>query len=131
MAMAVQNTVARGSAADADPDHQRRDALATNVARCTLEAIAGSRDLDQLARWVTPTVYAALLTRVQHAERARRARRRQATRVGVRVRAVSSQHSPSSTDATVVLELGPRVRAVCVRIEVERARWRATSVTVL
>lgn len=110
---------------------RRREVLAANVARCALEAIAGVRDLDQLARWVTPPVYRALLTRVQHAARARHARRRSVTRPTVQVRAVQSQHDERRSDITLVVEFGPRVRAVCVVLELVESRWRATSVAVL
>lgn len=112
-------------------DERRREALATNIARCALEAIAGVRDVDQLARWVTPAVYRALLVRVQHAARARRARRRSATRPNVQVRNLRAQHDERATEATLVVEFGPRVRAVCVHIELVESRWRATSVAVL
>ncbi|GGA65011.1 hypothetical protein GCM10011490_14550 [Pseudoclavibacter endophyticus] len=126
------DVAAAGTGAQSEAERRRRlEALATNVARCALEAIAGTRDLDQLARWVTPGVYRALLTRVQHAERARRARRRAVSRAHVRVRAVTAQHDVGATEATVVVELGPRVRAVCVRLEPEASRWRASSVSVL
>lgn len=123
---------AAGEAPSADDEQRRRfETLASNVARCALEAIGGTRDLDQLARWVTPAVYQALLARVQHAGRARRARRRAPTRANVRVLAVTTQHVDDAAEATVVVELGPRVRAVCIRLELDEKRWRASSVSVL
>lgn len=112
-------------------DPSRREALATNVARGAVEAIAGVRDLEQIARWVSPAVFQSLLARVQHAERARRARRREQRRPELRVLGIVAQHVEAATDAVVVVDLGPRARAVCVRLEAVESKWRATSVVVM
>ena len=47
--------------------------LIENLARSVLEIIAGARDLDQIARWVSDDVYRHLAKRVQIAVRARSA----------------------------------------------------------
>src|ERR1700712_474567 len=38
--------------------------LLENLTRCVIEILAGARDLEQLARWVTGDVYRHLLPRV-------------------------------------------------------------------
>ncbi|MDQ1544140.1 MAG: hypothetical protein QOK08_1778, partial [Actinomycetota bacterium] len=54
--------------------------LLENLTRCVIEVLAGARDLEQLARWVTDDVYRHLLKRVVLSTRARRARGQRATR---------------------------------------------------
>src|SRR6195952_2987370 len=54
--------------------------LLENLTRCVIEVLAGARDLEQLARWVTDDVYRHLLRRVVLSTRARRARGQKATR---------------------------------------------------
>ena len=43
-----------------------------NLTHCVIEVLAGARDLEQLARWVTDDVYRNLSKRVVLAARARR-----------------------------------------------------------
>ena len=45
-----------------------------NLTHCVIEVLAGARDLEQLARWVTDDVYRNLGKRVVLAARARRAK---------------------------------------------------------
>jgi hypothetical protein len=45
--------------------------LLENLTRCVLEVLAGARDLEQLARWVSDDVYRHLLRRTVLASRAR------------------------------------------------------------
>src|ERR1700709_2121300 len=54
--------------------------LLENLTRCVIEVLAGARDLEQLARWVSDDVYRHLLKRVVLSTRARRARAQKATR---------------------------------------------------
>ena len=64
---------ARAELADPEP-------MVVNIAHCIVEVLAGARDLEQLARWVTDDVYAHLLKRVVLANRARAATGRAAVR---------------------------------------------------
>ena len=54
--------------------------LLQNLSRCVIEVLAGARDLEQIARWVTDDVHHHLLKRVVLAARARAATGRKAAR---------------------------------------------------
>src|SRR5690554_3018122 len=54
--------------------------LLENLTRCVIEILAGARDLEQIARWVTDDVYRHLLKRVVLSTRARRAKGQSVTR---------------------------------------------------
>lgn len=93
-----------------------------------VEALAGTRPVAQLARWVTPEVYEALSTRAALTVRvlgagaaARRpeVRRVRLCRIGEHV-----------AEAGVVLDDGRRVRAVAVRLESWRGAWRAVALEI-
>lgn len=106
--------------------------LLQNLARSVVEALGGYRDVDQIARWVAPDVYTLLVQRAQHAKRARALRGMPERRPHVRTRACLHQFVADDTvEATVVVDLGPRVRAVAIRLERFRDRWRAARVHVL
>ena len=107
------------------------DELAARIARCALEAMTGARGLEQLERWLAPTVYAALAGRVRHLHRQRAEQRVPVARITARVRAVRCERLGERADASVVLECGARVRAVSVRLEPIGARWRASALHVL
>jgi hypothetical protein len=93
-----------------------------------VEALAGTRPLAQLARWVTPEVYEALNARAILSQRvlgtsmtSRRphVRRVRLCRVG--------EHA---AEAGVVVDDGRRVRAVAVRLETWRGAWRAVALEI-
>ncbi|MFT4211596.1 MAG: Rv3235 family protein [Microbacterium sp.] len=106
--------------------------LLRNLTTGVLEAVAGVRDLDQLARWLTEDAYRSLLTRVNLATRARSARGIPAARP---VHAILSVHHDAPADGVieaVVVVAGPaRTRAVAIRLEGLDRRWRATSLALL
>lgn len=133
MTMERGRTAHATTAAPSAEEEQRRrlETLATNIARCAVEAIAGARELEQLARWLSPAVYRALLVRVQHAERARRVRRVSAARPQLRLLAARMQHEPDAVEGVLVFDSAARSRAVCVRLEPYGSRWRATAVHVM
>src|SRR5215216_286797 len=54
--------------------------LLENLTRCVIEILAGARDLEQIARWVSDDVYRHLVKRVVISSRARAAKGQQATR---------------------------------------------------
>lgn len=106
--------------------------LIGNLALCVVEAMAGVRDIEQVARWVTADVFRALMVRVQHAARARTARRRSARRPNVHVQLTTLQSPAEGTiEAVVVMDVGPRVLAIAIRLEGFDRRWRATSLNIL
>jgi hypothetical protein len=97
------------------------------MVQAAVEALRGARPLAQLARWVSPEIYdqldarAKLTQRVRGADGAHRAaiRRIRLCRLG-----------ESTAEATVVVDDGPRVRAVAVRLEGRRGQWRATALEI-
>ena len=103
-----------------------------NITRGVLEVLAGVREVDQLARWLTEEPYRKLVTRSNLAARARSARGMPAKRP---VHAILSVHESSPADGiveAVVVVRGPaRTRALAVRLEGMDGRWRATSLALL
>lgn len=106
--------------------------LIRNLARSVFEALAGVREVEQVARWVSPDTFSHLLRRAQHAARARRLRDRPVKRPHITVRSCLWQ-SPRAgvVEATTIVDLGVRARAVAIRLEVYRGRWRAESISIL
>ena len=118
------------------PDPTR---LCGSLVLAAVEALAGTRPLVQLVRWVTPPVLEALTAAAQRAPtlpgRPARpgarpgtpgaARAPQPGRATVR-RTHLTRVSPTAAEASVVLHDGQRVRAAAVRLEVHRGHWRAT-----
>ncbi|KAA9130096.1 3-hydroxyacyl-CoA dehydrogenase [Microbacterium caowuchunii] len=106
--------------------------LVRNLTGGVLEALAGVRDIDQFARWLTEEAYRALLVRVNLATRARSARGVRAARP---VHTILSVHLSEPADGVVeavVIVAGPaRTRAVAIRLEGIDHRWRATSLALL
>lgn len=106
--------------------------LLRNLTVGVLEVLAGVREIDQLARWLTEEAYRALVLRANLATRARSARGVRASRP---VHSILSVHSSSPADgvieATVIVAGPARTRAVAVRLEGMDRRWRATSLALL
>ncbi|HWK21359.1 MAG TPA: Rv3235 family protein [Microbacteriaceae bacterium] len=106
--------------------------LVRNLARCVVEVIAGARDAEQIARWLEPTVYTQLLTRVVVAARARQAK---GARVSVPTISMGSCRIDYPTDdaieAVAIVHTPARVRAVVMRLVGMDGRWRATELAVL
>ena len=106
--------------------------LVQALARSVVEILAGARDLDQVARWVTDDVYRHLEARVVLAARARAAHGRRPGRPAVRLgHVVLSDGGEGIVDAVVVAHTPGRSRAVAIRLEGHGRRWRASSVHVL
>lgn len=105
------------------------------LARLTLlviEILAGSREIDQIARWLTDDVYRHLQKRVVLAARARSLRGRPAHRVPFTVgRVVITEPRDGVVEAVVMVHNRVRTRAVAIRLEGFDARWRATAINVL
>lgn len=106
--------------------------LVVNLAHCVVEVIHGVRHLDQIARWLDEDVYRHVLTRSQHYSRARQIRKAPMKRPTVQVRSTRVQQPREGiAEASVVLELGARVRAAAIRLEWRERRWRATAIHIL
>ena len=126
-------------------------ALCGALVLAAVEALAGTRPLTQLTRWVTPGVLEAL-TAAQTDLRGRRgaapSRRTSAPVLRVPARPAAGgaargtpavpapratirrtlvhRVSPTVAEATVVVHDGARVRAAALRVQVHRGHWRAT-----
>jgi hypothetical protein len=97
--------------------------LCCSVVRAAVEVLRDERPASQVARWVTPTVLEQLLERARLVRGARTGPARVSRPVTVRrVRVV--RLSPSTAEATVVLDDDGRVRAAAVRLEAHRGTWR-------
>jgi Family of unknown function (DUF6459) len=106
--------------------------LIENLARCVIEILAGARDLEQIARWVSDDVYRHLLKRVVLSTRARQAKGRAATRPNFTISSTSlSEPRDGVIEAVVIVRGRARTRAVAVRLEGLDSRWRATAINVL
>lgn len=103
-------------------------ALATGV----VEVIAGSRQIDQLARLLTDEVYQRLSRR---AILARERRHELGQKTHHQNFSVQNMMNTSPRDgvieSVVLLNSQRRVRAVTIRLEGINNRWRATAVSVL
>ncbi|GAA3767994.1 hypothetical protein GCM10022240_20520 [Microbacterium kribbense] len=106
--------------------------LLRNLTQGVLEVLAGVRDVNQLARWMSEDAFQSVLTRASLSTRARSARGVAATRP---VHTICSVHCTIPLDnvvEAVVIVGGPaRTRAVAVRLEGLDRRWRATSFALL
>jgi len=103
-----------------------------NLTRGVLEVLAGVREVDQLARWLTEDPYRKLVTRANLAARARSARGMPAKRPVHSI--LSARHSApvdGVVEAVVVVQGPARTRAVALRLEGMDGRWRATSLALL
>ncbi|MBN9606140.1 MAG: hypothetical protein J0G30_05970 [Actinomycetales bacterium] len=106
--------------------------LLENLTRCVVEILAGARELDQIARWVSDDVYRHLLTRVALSARAREARGQKATRPSISIGSrLQCEPRDGVVEATVVVRGRSRARAVAIRLEGLDRRWRATAIHVL
>ena len=106
--------------------------LLRNLTHCVIEVLAGARDLDQLARWVTDDVYRNLSKRVVLAARARRVKgqalQRPAFSLGT---VITCEPADGVVEAVVMVHQRARSRAVAIRLEGLDQRWRASAISVL
>jgi hypothetical protein len=111
------------------PDPER---VLQHLTHCVIEVLAGARDLEQLARWVTDDVYRNLGKRVVLASRARRAKglvpQRPTFSIG---RVHISEPADGVVEGVVMVHQRARSRAVAIRLEGLDQRWRASVINVL
>ena len=141
-ATAIVGTNARRLDLDDDDEFARRrsgraelpdpEPILRNLTHCVIEVLAGARDLEQLARWVTDDVYRNLGKRVVLAARARRVKgvvpQRPAFSVG---RVLMGEPADGVIEAVVMVHQRARSRAVAIRLEGLDERWRASVISVL
>jgi hypothetical protein len=111
-----------------DPDDVIR-----KLALLACEILSGVRNLDQIARWVTEDVYRLIAERSMESRR----RRAQATETNLKrpsVRVTTShvcEPRDGIVEGVVLVAIGPRTRAVAIRLEGLDHRWRASSLALL
>ncbi|MEY4102015.1 MAG: hypothetical protein RIR88_149 [Actinomycetota bacterium] len=120
-----QQTTARAELPDPTP-------LVENLSRSVLEILAGARELDQIARWVTDDVYRHLLQRVHVSRRARAIKKQPVTRPHFTLgRTIITEPADGVVEAVVIVHGRARSRSIAVRLEGIDRRWRATAIHVL
>jgi len=106
--------------------------LCFNLARSVVEILAGARSLDQIGRWVTDSVYVHLLRRTMLTSHARATSVEDVLRPRMRIGdPLLSFPSEGVVEAVVLVHQPGRSRAVAIRLERHRARWRAAAINVL
>lgn len=106
--------------------------LLTNLSRCVIEVLAGARELDQLARWVSDEVYRHLLKRVVLAARARHVKSQPVRRPQITVGTPRiTEPRDGVVEAVVMIHQRARSRVVAIRLEGLDGRWRASAINVL
>ena len=106
--------------------------LAENLARCVVEILAGTRELDQIARWLSSDVYAHLTKRVVLSRRARHTRGDSPSRPAFTMGStVLGEPREGVVEAVVIVHGRARSRAVAIRLEMLGTRWRASAIHVL
>ncbi|MBF4463374.1 3-hydroxyacyl-CoA dehydrogenase [Rathayibacter sp. VKM Ac-2878] len=105
------------------------------LARLTLlvlEIMEGSRDIDQIARWLSDEVYTNLQRRVVLAARSRSVTGRTGQRIPFTIgRVLTTEPRDGVIEGVILVHSRIRTRAVAIRLEGRDARWRATAITVL
>ena len=102
--------------------------LCCAMVQAAVEALRGTRPLAQLARWVSPEIYEQLAMRSELTQRVL-GRTDVPQRAAIR-RIRLCRLGQQAAEATVVVDDGPRVRAVAVRLEGHRGQWRATALEI-
>jgi len=106
--------------------------LLENLTRCVIEILAGARELEQIARWVSDDVYRHLLKRVVISSRARQAKGQKPTRPAFTIGSTTvCEPRDGVVEAVIIVRGRARVRAVALRLEGLDNRWRATAINVL
>ena len=95
--------------------------LACTVAKTALEVVLGGGGLDQLTRWMTPEIRAALAKEGSLAKRAGLRLRSPVRILRIRVFRVSDV----AAETSIVADDGIHVRAVAARFEDVGGRWQA------
>ena len=106
--------------------------LLRNLTIGLIECLAGVREVEQLARWMSQDAFLTVAQRVSLATRARSATSRAAVRPAYSI--VSVRHmAPADgvVEACIVVSMPARTRVLAIRLEDTDRRWRASSVALL
>jgi hypothetical protein len=108
------------------------ESLILNLTRSVVEILAGARDLEQIARWVSDDVFRHLRKRVVLSARARQATGQVPSRPAFTLGSASYfEPRDGVIEAVVIVRNRARTRAVALRLEGLDTRWRATAINVL
>jgi hypothetical protein len=106
-----------------------------NFTHRAVEVMTGSRDISQIARWVTEDVYNSMKEQVSGRQRQKSLLppkvQFQATRTFRLSNVRFSEPREGIIEACVLVTGGNRVRAAALRLEGLDRRWRASSFTLL
>lgn len=103
-------------------------AWAARMAHALVEVTSGTRPATQVVRWTTPEVYAVVARRGARVARRASAGRSPATRHPVVVRRVRvCEPADGVAEASAVVQHGPRVRAVALRLDGQDGKWRVSA----
>ncbi|MBM6404394.1 hypothetical protein JQN72_09095 [Phycicoccus sp. CSK15P-2] len=107
------------------------EAWAARMAHALLEVMSGVRPAPQVLRWTTPDVYAVVARRGSRVARRHTQGRGPRARHRVAVRRVRvCEPAEGVAEATVVLQHGPRVRAMALRLQGQDGKWRVSALQV-
>ncbi len=99
---------------------------ADRLVQAVVEVLAGDRPAAQLARWTTAGVYYDLQRSATRAARERAVFARRPPADAVRSVHVS-EPAPGVAEVCALVERGPRVRALALRLEELDGRWQCTA----
>jgi hypothetical protein len=106
--------------------------LLRSLTQGALEVLAGVREVDQLARWLSEDAFRALAARSNLSARARSARGMAPARPTFSILSIRESAPVDGVVEAVVVVAGPgRTRAVAIRLEGLDGRWRASSFAIL
>ncbi len=102
------------------------------LAQSVIETLAGIRDIEQCARWLSDGVYQQLRQKSLASSRSRAESSVKAMRPNLVVGKISVfSPRPGVIEGVVIVHNIGRARAVAIRLEGYNSRWRARSVAVL
>jgi hypothetical protein len=102
------------------------------LAQSVIETLAGIRDIEQCARWLSDGVYQQLRQKSLASSRSRAESSVKAMRPNLVVGKISVfSPRPGVIEGVVIVHNIGRARAVAIRLEGYNNRWRAKSVAVL
>lgn len=134
----AHSTVPASPEGPEEPSDELRQVTATarSVAQAAMEAISGTRPVQQLARWMEPDCYDKLVQRaalVKALQERRRSARDSEPRLHRSAAIRSSrvcQASENAYEASLVIVEAARVRAVALRLEFRRGLWKVAALEI-
>ncbi|WP_240691674.1 Rv3235 family protein [Arthrobacter sp. CAU 1506] len=120
----------------AEAEVRQVTATARSVAQACLEAVAGTRPVQQLARWLDPACYEKLVHRADIVK-AHQARLRSTGGAPLRLHRSTVVRSSrvcraaeGAYEASLVVAEARRVRAIALRLELVRGLWKVTALEI-